>query len=110
MKWITHLLAWQALKSGEQTDGKEAATPTDCLYVLEQLITKILPQKTAFDTVKDVQILTPMKKTDLGTDKINQMIQQSVVGYSLSYPMGVLGVMIGIAIMQRLLKVDFSVI
>ncbi|MEL6637416.1 MAG: TrkA C-terminal domain-containing protein [Bacteroidota bacterium] len=37
----------------------------------------------------------------------NGMIQRSVVGYSLSYPMGVLGAMIAIAIMQRLLRVDF---
>ncbi len=51
-------------------------------------------------------LLDTIGKSNWG-DAINQMIQQSVVGYSLSYPMGVLGVMIGIAIMQRLLKVDF---
>lgn len=33
--------------------------------------------------------------------------QLAVVGYSLSYPMGVLGVMIAINLVERLLKIDF---
>lgn len=40
-------------------------------------------------------------------EAMNRMIEEAVVGYSLSYPMGVLGVMIVIAIMQRLMKVDY---
>lgn len=40
-------------------------------------------------------------------DTIDRMIEHAVVGYSLSYPMGVLGVMIVISIMQRLMKVDY---
>lgn len=37
----------------------------------------------------------------------NQLSSAAVVGYSLSYPMGVLGVMFSIAMMQKWLKIDF---
>ncbi|MEL6253641.1 MAG: TrkA C-terminal domain-containing protein [Bacteroidota bacterium] len=37
----------------------------------------------------------------------DQMIKEAVVGYSLSYPMGVIGVMFGMFIMQKWLKVDY---
>ena len=36
------------------------------------------------------------------------MVEEAVVGYSLSYPVGVLGVMLAIVLMQRLLKIDFA--
>lgn len=38
---------------------------------------------------------------------IKEMSEQAVVGYSLSYPMGVLGVMVAIVLMQRALKIDY---
>lgn len=37
-----------------------------------------------------------------------QLSEAAVVGYSLSYPMGVLGVMLAISVMVRVLKVDFK--
>ncbi len=39
--------------------------------------------------------------------RAKMMSEEGVVGYSLSYPMGVIGVMIAIAIMQRLMKIDY---
>lgn len=36
------------------------------------------------------------------------MSNSAVVGYSISYPMGVLGLMIAVALMRRLLRVDFA--
>lgn len=41
-----------------------------------------------------------------GTDN-DVMSNNAVVGYSISYPMGVLGLMIAVALMKRLMKVDF---
>ncbi|RME96747.1 MAG: hypothetical protein D6772_11470 [Bacteroidetes bacterium] len=38
----------------------------------------------------------------------HQMSNAAVVGYSLSYPMGVLGVMLAIGVMQSWLKVDYE--
>jgi putative transport protein len=36
------------------------------------------------------------------------MSNNAVVGYSISYPMGVLGLMIAVALMRRLLRVDYA--
>ncbi len=40
-----------------------------------------------------------------GQDAISQ---QAVVGYSLAYPLGVLGVMLGLFVLQRLMKIDYG--
>lgn len=48
-----------------------------------------------------------ISKRESGTETEN-LLQQAVVGYSLSYPMGVIGVMISIKVMQRLLKIDYE--
>jgi len=36
------------------------------------------------------------------------MSQQAVVGYSLAYPLGVLGVMLGLFLLQRLYRIDYQ--
>ncbi len=41
-----------------------------------------------------------------GVDQ-DAMSNSAVVGYSISYPMGVLGLMISVALMRRLLRIDF---
>ncbi|NJC26160.1 aspartate:alanine exchanger family transporter [Neolewinella antarctica] len=38
---------------------------------------------------------------------VDGMSEQAVVGYSLAYPMGVLGVMLGIVLLQKVLKIDY---
>jgi putative transport protein len=35
------------------------------------------------------------------------LLQRAVIGYSLSYPMGVIGVMVAIKVMQNVLKIDY---
>ncbi len=40
---------------------------------------------------------------------IDQMLAEPVVAYSITYPMGVVGVIVTIVILQRLWKVDYSV-
>ena len=40
-----------------------------------------------------------------GRDAVSQ---QAVVGYSLAYPLGVLGVMVGISILQRMYRIDYG--
>jgi len=46
------------------------------------------------------------KGADAGA--VESMSEQAVVGYSLAYPMGVLGVMLTIVLLQRLFKVDYA--
>jgi len=47
--------------------------------------------------------------TSLGLDPntTQNMHNQAVVGYSMTYPMGMIGAMAGIAIMTRLMRIDF---
>ncbi len=51
-------------------------------------------------------LLDVIQKT-ASSQELTEMSQRAVVGYSLSYPMGVLGVMGGIFLMQKLLKIDY---
>lgn len=41
-------------------------------------------------------------------DTATQLTQEAVVGYSFSYPMGVLGAMIAIIVMEKVLKIDYE--
>ncbi len=43
-----------------------------------------------------------------GLDQADAISNQMVVGYSFSYPMGIIGVMIAIAVVRRIYKVDFE--
>ncbi len=43
-----------------------------------------------------------------GGEATEVMSNNAVVGYSISYPMGVLGLMIAVALMQRLLRVNYT--
>lgn len=61
--------------------------PTDCQFievessdeirsVIHRLLTEVLPSKYGFDAVRDVQILSPMNRGDLGTININIELQK----------------------------------
>ncbi|MEL6143156.1 MAG: TrkA C-terminal domain-containing protein, partial [Bacteroidota bacterium] len=51
-------------------------------------------------------LLDAIEKTASDAD-LTEMSQRAVVGYSLSYPMGVLGVMLALVWLQRLLRVSY---
>jgi len=44
--------------------------------VIQHLLTDLLPGKYSFDPIRDVQILTPMNRGDLGTQAINIELQE----------------------------------
>lgn len=52
-------------------------------------------------------LLDVIQKT-AAADDLTEVSQRAVVGYSLSYPMGVLGVMLAISLLQRLLGVNYQ--
>ncbi|MEQ8704020.1 MAG: aspartate:alanine exchanger family transporter [Phaeodactylibacter sp.] len=52
-------------------------------------------------------LLDAISNANLDTLASKSMSEKAVIGYSLSYPMGVIGVMIAINVMQRLLKIDY---
>lgn len=78
--------AAHAINRGEYpTFGEEAGT--DCRFitvdqplgirkVIRDLATDILPRKLGFDAIRDIQILTPMNRGDLGTQALNDELQQ----------------------------------
>jgi len=51
-------------------------------------------------------LLDAIQKT-APVDDLTEMSQRAVVGYSLSYPMGVLGVMLALYLLQRSLRVSY---
>ena len=53
-------------------------------------------------------VLDQISNTKLLTDTKRSMSELSVIAYSLSYPMGVLGPMLAIIIMQKLFKIDYQ--
>lgn len=56
----------------------EAKEPEDVQnHLLDQVIDQ-LPKKYGFDPIKDIQVLAPMKKGPIGTDRFNQLLQQKL--------------------------------
>ncbi|MEM6632643.1 MAG: TrkA C-terminal domain-containing protein [Bacteroidota bacterium] len=52
-------------------------------------------------------LLDTINRTGAST-QINSQVEEAVVGYSLSYPMGVFGVMLAILMVQRMFKIDYQ--
>ncbi|WP_282774264.1 aspartate:alanine exchanger family transporter [Phaeodactylibacter xiamenensis] len=52
-------------------------------------------------------LLDAISNANLSSVDSKSMSERAVIGYSLSYPMGVIGVMIAINVMHRLLKIDY---
>ncbi len=53
----------------------EAAEPPAILQTLRQLVTQRIPQKFGFDPRRDIQVLTPQVRTELGTLNLNRELQ-----------------------------------
>ena len=62
-------------------------SPTDCQFLevdtsdeirtmIQRLLTDVLPNKYKFDPTRDVQILSPMNRGDLGTQTLNAELQE----------------------------------
>ena len=52
-------------------------------------------------------LLDAISNSKNSVEAIKQMSEDAVIGYSLTYPMGVIGVMIAITLMQRALSIDY---
>jgi exodeoxyribonuclease V alpha subunit len=56
----------------------EAMDPPKIQDMLLKMMTQRIPAKFGFDPLHDVQVLTPMRRADLGTDRLNMLIQQKM--------------------------------
>ena len=65
-------------RQGEETDFYfvEAREPEQVLSSIVEVVTKRIPDKFGLDPMRDVQVLTPMNKTALGTQALNAELQQ----------------------------------
>ncbi|MGB4840210.1 MAG: TrkA C-terminal domain-containing protein [Saprospiraceae bacterium] len=89
------------------------------MLILSTLITIIIYYLMGFDNASIVGIYSGSSTNTTALagviDMVNlrengnpKAIHQLVVGYTFSYPMGVIGVMIAIKIMEKILKVDYN--
>lgn len=54
----------------------EIENPSHIKNAIKELTHEILPKKTGYDPIKEIQILTPMNKGDLGTQNLNIELQE----------------------------------
>jgi len=69
-----------ALEKGEDEECDfyfvEAETPEDVLSTIIDLVTKRIPDRFGFDSLANIQVLTPMNRTSLGTQSLNDKLQK----------------------------------
>jgi len=67
------------LARAEESDclWMEAAEPADGVEAIRRLVTEILPQR-GIDPVKQVQVLCPATRGDIGTRQLNAILQQTL--------------------------------
>ena len=56
----------------------EAQDPQKMQEMLLKMMTQRIPAKFGFDPLHDVQVLTPMRRGELGTDRLNALVQQQM--------------------------------
>ena len=54
----------------------EAIEPEEVLAKIVEVVSKRVPTKYHFDPYKDIQVLTPMRKGIIGTESLNQKLQE----------------------------------
>jgi exodeoxyribonuclease V alpha subunit len=57
----------------EVKDEKE-----DIVKTIIELCTKRLPKKFNYNPIKDIQVLTPMQRGDIGVQKLNELLQKTL--------------------------------
>ncbi len=67
----------------DNTDGSDffflsADQPEEVIDKTLQLITRRIPSKFGFDPIHDIQVLTPMRKNQLGADNLNGLLQEAL--------------------------------
>jgi len=53
-------------------------TAIEAANIITEIVTERLPRKYGFDPLKDIQIISPMHKGDVGVEKLNRILQESL--------------------------------
>ncbi len=56
----------------------EAREPEQVIQRMIDLVTTRIPKKFGFDPLADIQVLTPMRKNELGADNLNILLQEAL--------------------------------
>jgi exodeoxyribonuclease V alpha subunit len=66
--------------SDEMTDFYffEAKEPEEVIKKMLDLVTRHIPRQFEFDPMSDIQVLTPMRKNQLGADNLNLVLQEAL--------------------------------
>jgi putative transport protein len=78
------------------------------IYDFSNDITSSIFAGSTMNTPALAGVLDAITNLGLSQEKATEMYNNAVVGYSLTYPMAMVGVMLGIALMTRIFKIDFK--
>jgi exodeoxyribonuclease V alpha subunit len=56
----------------------EASEPEDVIHRMLNLVRERIPQRFGLDPMNDIQVLTPMRKNQLGADNLNILLQEKL--------------------------------
>jgi exodeoxyribonuclease V alpha subunit len=56
----------------------QAQEPDDVIHKMLDLITHRIPSRFGFDPMRDIQVLTPMRRNQLGADNLNTVLQDAL--------------------------------
>lgn len=72
--------------------------PAAALDTIVELVARRLPQKLGLNPLQDIQVLSPMRRGEAGTNRINEALQQALNPNGL--PVGGRGIRVGDKLMQ----------
>ena len=90
------------LKGGKQSDFffSEYENPTDIAAQIVELCANRLPRYYGVDAVTDIQVLTPMRRGETGSDNLNRILQTALNKNTLSLRRGATEYKLGDKVMQ----------
>lgn len=73
-------LPFEFPENGEASDFFfiESETPDDVIAKMLELVSSRIPRKFHFDPMTEVQVLTPMRRNQLGSENLNPILQQAL--------------------------------
>lgn len=87
-------------------EREEAEQARDSLL---EIVTNRIPKTFSYDPVKDVQILSPMRRGILGTDAINVMLQEKLNTENKAHQIGSMSLRVGDKVIQTSNNYDLDV-
>ncbi len=77
---VNHGLPFEEPENGRVTDFFfiEADTPEDVIAKMLELVKSRIPRKFHFDPMTEIQVLTPMRRNQLGCENLNVILQEAL--------------------------------